>query len=154
MILGFKVFPIAVPHCAFCIFGRGLLFGLRSFFFSSHVPLSDVFPFLKKKIILRRLMACHKLQQVLGSFLLLWRTPGSISWKKLTNIILVLVPNSTHKQNKKSGLQVWFLKHMHLGFWVLWFGCDCLWLMFIKHFKTIFSYFLAYFMRLKPMLCV
>jgi hypothetical protein len=31
--------PLRAPHCAFCAFGCGLLFGLRSFLFSSLVPL-------------------------------------------------------------------------------------------------------------------
>jgi hypothetical protein len=93
-------------------------------------PCGVFFLYLFIYLIQRRLMTCYKLQQVLYSFLLLWRTSGSVSWKKLIKIILVLVPNSTHKQNQKSGLQVWFLKHTHLGFWILWFGCDCLWLMF------------------------
>jgi len=103
-------------------------------FFLLLFPFWVLFLYLFIYLIQRRLMACYKLQRVLDSFLLLWRTSGSVSWKKLIKIILVLVANSTHKQNKKSGLQVWFLKHTQLGFWVLWFRCDCLWLMFIEHF--------------------
>jgi hypothetical protein len=33
-----------IPHCAFCTLGCGLLFELRSFPFSSLVPLLVVFP--------------------------------------------------------------------------------------------------------------
>jgi hypothetical protein len=34
------------PHCVFCTFGCGFLFGFRSFIFSSFVPLLGVFPLL------------------------------------------------------------------------------------------------------------
>ncbi len=37
---------LRAPHCAFCTFGYGLLFGLQSFLFSSIVPLAGVFPYL------------------------------------------------------------------------------------------------------------
>ncbi len=38
-VLRFVISPLQAPRCAFCAFGCGLLFGLRSFLFSSLVPL-------------------------------------------------------------------------------------------------------------------
>jgi hypothetical protein len=37
---------LGAPQCAFCTLGCGLLFGHRSFLFSSLVPLLGVFPFI------------------------------------------------------------------------------------------------------------
>jgi hypothetical protein len=37
---------LRAPHCVFCAFGCGLLFGLWFFLFSSLVPLPSVFPFI------------------------------------------------------------------------------------------------------------
>jgi len=41
---GFVFSPLRAPHCAFCTFRCGLLFGLQFFLFSSLVPLPSVFP--------------------------------------------------------------------------------------------------------------
>jgi hypothetical protein len=140
VILGFGFFfLLGAPHCAFSGVIFCLDFGPSFFLFFS---LAGFFSFIYLSILSREgwwhVTSYNNTWVVLGSFLLLWRAFSSISWKKKIKIILVLVPNSTHKRNQEFGLQVWFLKQTHLGFWVLW---SWLWLFVVNVYQTLFNYF-------------